>query len=135
MTKHLVSIFMIAASIPLVAADTHKLMANVPFNFTAAGTVFQAGDYQITREAGVVTIRTADRSKAAMVLTNSVEANSPSATGRLVFLRSGEQYFLSEIWEPGNSSGSVVPPSNSKERELRSRNGVPARARVSVALR
>src|SRR5438045_3642033 len=135
MTKHLISIFMVAAAIPVFAADSHKLIASVPFNFTAGEVAFQAGDYQITRNGVVmVAIRSADRSKAAMVLTNSVVANAPSATGRLVFFRSGEQYFLSEVWEPGSSSGSALPPS-SKERELRSRSGVPSRARVSVALR
>jgi len=135
MTKHLVSIFFVAAAIPLFAQDPHKLTANVPFNFTAGTTVFQAGDYEITKNStGMITVRSADRRQVAMLMTMPVIASSVSATGRLVFLRSGERYFLSELWEPGTTDGSAVPPSRA-ERELRSRNGIPAKARVSVALR
>jgi hypothetical protein len=135
MTKHLVSILIVAA-LPLLAQDGHTLRVSIPFNFTAGAKTFEAGDYAVTKSpgTGVITLRSDDRKSAAMFLTRQLDSSSVSATGRLTFHRSGEQYFLAEIWEPGSNSGSAIPVSKA-ERELRTRSGIPARVQVSVALR
>jgi len=136
MIKHLAPIIlMAAAAIPVFAADPHELTANIPFHFTAGAKTFQPGDYVVTRNlTGVIKISSVDRTNSAFLISTPVIASTVPKTGLLVFHRSGERYFLWEVWEPGNNSGSEVPPSKA-EGERQSRSGVPARARVSVALR
>ncbi len=53
----------------------------------------------------------------------SVRANETQEQTRLVFHKHGEQYFLSQIWTPGGSTGRELTMSRA-EREL---------AKISVA--
>ncbi|HSE98746.1 MAG TPA: hypothetical protein VLD57_10830, partial [Blastocatellia bacterium] len=69
----------------------------------------------------VLLIQSADKSRAAMILTNSVSGKSMQKTGKLVFHRYGDKYFLSQVWSPGLQVGRTVPASDierSLDREM-----------------
>lgn len=92
------------ALIPAFAGQ--PLSMEVPFDFHVGTTRMSAGEYHvryITPEA--ISIRSADRKHAQIVLTFGKWAQKASTTGKLVFTRYGDQYFLSQIWSPGQSTG------------------------------
>ena len=103
----------------LHAQGQQRLIADVPFDFTAGSSLFQAGQYNI--EWGpipaVVALRSADGRAAAMILANAVEARKLPGTAKLVFHRYGNDYFLAEVWKLGDSVGRRIPP-GAREREM-----------------
>ena len=94
----------LAATLGLVAAahgqTLDALTANVPFAFVVDGTTFPAGLYSIDRASSsnpsLLLLRSEDGKPVAFVF--SRPATGSAATPKLVFERSEENYFLSEIW-------------------------------------
>jgi len=97
-----------------------QTIVSIPFDFTVAEKTFPAGKYVIERNKQdsntVWIIRRADNVAKAMVLTTPVRANETEDT-RLVFHRYGDQYFLSQFWLAGESTGRVLEINN-RERAL-----------------
>jgi len=89
---------------------THRVEAVVPFEFTVSGRLLPDGKYIVTRDApGLLKIVSLDGNSAEMALVQSVRSKMPKKEATLVFERvSGEHYFLSEIWEPGNDTGAKL---------------------------
>jgi hypothetical protein len=117
MKKHVMT-FIGALSLLLAAgsafAQTINLKAGIPFEFVVNETTLQAGEYQLVSsgiDGSVLLIRDADGHGRGFILTNSAESGRPCDQTKLVFLRYGDQYFLSEIWREGDTSGHQVPKS------------------------
>ena len=136
MKINLTHLILLVVAAPAFAETTHQLTASVPFRFTVGSKTFEPGDYRVDALAGThaTIVRSTDFKTSAIVQTNSVTSAAPQTQGRLVF-RCGEgRCVLSEIWEPGTASGRSIVQSK-RDRELTTRVGIPARVRVSVALR
>src|SRR5258708_5975584 len=88
------------------AQNPNPLVADVPFDFNVKGVAMPAGGYVVAQHAiqGFITLRGED-SKSIVILTAPAEAVSAPATGRLVFRRYGDRYFLAETWTPGSNFG------------------------------
>ncbi|HEU4837246.1 MAG TPA: hypothetical protein VFS90_22635 [Pyrinomonadaceae bacterium] len=100
----------------------YRLTANIPFEFSVSGTKLPAGKYWINRAQlgngdAVVQIRSTDGHEHVTRLTIPISTLNPMQDGTLIFHRYGEEYFLSEIWPAGGSTGRVLPKSR-VEREL-----------------
>ena len=101
----------------------YRLTANIPFDFSVAGKKLPAGTYWVNRAQQsqgdtVVLIRSTDGHSNITRLTIPVMAVKPMRIGSLVFHRYGDEYFLSEIWPAGSSTGRGLPKSRA-ERELK----------------
>ena len=117
----------LAAALALaVAANAqvmHTVLIRVPFDFVAGNKQMPAGRYTVSRvksdaETALV-IRSEDGRSAAVVLTNTGEANPGAAA--LVFRQHGERYFLAEVSLPGTASVRELPRTGAErrlEREL-----------------
>jgi hypothetical protein len=96
-------------------AQTINVRANVPFNFIVNKGTLPAGQYSIqslgTAAGRTLFIRSSDMGDKALVNTNGVEKAAPSEQTKLVFLRYGDRYFLSQIWVKGDSAGHQLPKS------------------------
>lgn len=96
-------------------AQTINLRANVPFKFIVNKETMPAGQYSIKSlgdSAGrTLFISSSDQSEKTTVIANGVEDRAASKQTKLVFLRYGDRYFLSQIWVEGNSSGHQLPKS------------------------
>lgn len=95
------------------AQGTH-VRAAVPFNFIVGSQALPAGDYTVQSMGSASTalvIRNNDEGKAIMSVASSCRQLNASENTRLVFHRVGNRYFLSEIWEQGESSGRKLPVS------------------------
>jgi len=77
-----------------------KVEVNIPFEFSAGKTTLKPGKYTIKRMSGDnLTLRSEDGNSS--VILNApltLTSSDPNAIERLVFYKSGEQYFLSQIW-------------------------------------
>ncbi len=93
--------------------------ANIPFNFTVNRMTLPAGEYTVSNSgtSGVLLISAQDSSQRGFISTIGVQANKGSSQTKLVFHRYGDQYFLSQIWVSGESSGRELPRTRA-EKEL-----------------
>lgn len=96
--------------------------ANVPFEFIVGDKALPAGEYAVstigTGEA--LAIQSTDPNRNAVRLSNAVTRRGEKS-GALVFHRYGETYFLSQVWERGESQGRQLLKSSQEraiEREL-----------------
>ncbi len=110
-------------ALSVYAQSACVLKADIPFDFSAGPAVLPAGQYfvQPSSLAGnnVTMILGKDRSNTAFVLTLNFEdqRNRDSVTGKLVFHRYGDHYFLSRIIGPGEVTGKELMQSKA-EREI-----------------
>jgi len=88
----------------------YKLRANIPFDFVVADKKLPAGEYYIGRamqDSGdsVLLISSVDGRANVIRLSTPVESRVPKNEGTFVFHRYGDQYFLSQVWPAGASTG------------------------------
>ena len=114
----------IAAGVSVNAQSlSYKLTANIPFDFSVAGSEkLPAGKYTIGRAQQsngdtVVQIRSTDGEANLVRFTIPVFAYNPVKKSSLVFRRYGNEYFLAEIWPVGALTGRELPKTQA-EREL-----------------
>ena len=91
------------------AQSPSKVVVNIPFEFSAAKTTLKAGAYTISRtSADLLTLRSEDGKSTVILIAPVTNASTdPNAVERLVFSKSGEQYFLSQIWLTADSGRQV----------------------------
>ena len=95
------------------AQEAH-VRAAVPFDFIVGNQSLPAGDYTVQSmqpTSSALVIRNNDDGKAIMALAGSSRQLKASDNTKLVFHRVGNRYFLSEIWEQGESAGRKLPVS------------------------
>ena len=100
----------------------YRLTVDIPFDFTVANKKLPAGKYWVNRaqEASgdkVLQISRTDGSVTVNRFSIPVVTLNPKNEGSLVFHRYGDDYFLSQIWPAGASTGRALPKSNA-ERDL-----------------
>jgi hypothetical protein len=99
------------------------MLAKIPFDFALQGTMMPAGDYTVTCSNAVVIVRQVHGSHAAMTLTTPTlepADHQSRRTGFLLFKRYGDEYFLTDLWNPYLQSGRILPESH-RLKELASR--------------
>jgi hypothetical protein len=123
MLKFRASIFAAALAIapfsPVSRAQDVGMLAqvNVPFAFETASQHFNAGVYTI-RVENEHTLRIQGKSRSGLAMT-WVDDNAQSAkTGKAVFQKYGDQYFLSEISITGKSRRIHFRPSKTESQML-----------------
>jgi hypothetical protein len=91
-----------------VAQAQEAIVVNVPFDFVAGNQNLPAGEYSVKvsqTDARIVLIERKDATAAMFIGTNAVVANTIQSESKLVFNRYGDRYFLSQVWNEGNSRG------------------------------
>ncbi len=103
------SLFVLLAVAPALgqSRSSHKIQADIPFDFMVGDTTLPAGTYTVSTSApDVLLIRSLDGHESVLVITQSVQENlTPSDETKLVFTRYGDQYFLAQVWTVGEVSG------------------------------
>ena len=103
----------VALATNAVQAQTiRRVVANVPFSFIVGDKELPAGTYFVqptTIGSGI--LRIAGNSKSTVRLTTLLHRNN-GGSGKLVFHRYQDQYFLSEIWQTGETDGRQLMKSN-----------------------
>jgi hypothetical protein len=107
------------ASVYSQAENVAFLRVSIPFNFTVDNQMLPAGNYTVSapelNPQSVIWLQSADNQHVAVVHTHSAFMNSGADGAKLIFQRSGDEYFLSQIWTLGATTGrEVVLPSRVK---------------------
>jgi hypothetical protein len=107
--------------VPATQAQSILLKADIPFNFVVGDKQLPAGEYHVKQtHPNLTLIQSKDARSSAMVLTTAADSGKISDTGKLVFNRYADQYFLSKIWAPSSDMGRELPKSR-LEREVAQR--------------
>ena len=83
------------------SAQSQVMKAEIPFEFTVGKKTLPAGEYLVklpaTAGAPVVAFKKADGDGYGMVMTNQVSSKSAEVQNGLVFVKSGDRYFLYQV--------------------------------------
>ena len=123
--QFLKAVVMISVLIGLAAVSTraqagNSFTVNVPFDFSVSGKTLPAGEYMVIRvgvSRDALTMCSKDGKGSASALTKTIETRDIQNQTRIVFRRYGKQYFLSQVWISGRSTGRELFTSK-VEREL-----------------
>jgi hypothetical protein len=118
------------------AQSTQVLKADIPFEFHVGGKTLPAGTYHVRPQIqpGILSIRSAEGEDGAVVQTNGGGSRRDLDTGKLVFTRYEDTYFLSMVWTPGYEQGRELPKSK-MERELAREKPTAAMVRIVLTQR
>src|SRR6185295_14205658 len=98
-----------------------SIVADIPFAFTIRNTTMPPGEYTIKRayalSEGVMEISSTSGHERMAFLVDTAYLNKGPNQTELIFDRVGDQYFLSEIFEAGDTTGVELPKSRT-ERKL-----------------
>jgi len=106
--------------------------AKIPFDFSVGAKTFPAGVYSVTRvnqEKIMLRLSSKDGGESINIITSPIQAKEYPKTGKLIFRRYGETYFLSQIWESDEIQGRQLLKSRTErsvERDLTKRGDGPA---------
>jgi hypothetical protein len=99
---------LLATSPAVAQTNRGDTIANIHFPFTVANHTLPPGRYTVTR-MGETTFRIfSSHNQGTVVLTTRVEGKAPESTGKMVFHRYGDAYFLSEVWVAAGRTGRKV---------------------------
>ena len=97
-----------AAAVVSANAQSKKLAADIPFDFTVGNQTMTSGEYSvrsITNDGAGLVIKSDDTGKSVIRLSNSIDPQRNNTQARLVFHKYGQRYFLAEVWAGGLSEG------------------------------
>jgi hypothetical protein len=135
MKQHLIlaSVFAVAAAALQGQGNSGPLKATVPFDFVVNQQTLPAGEYRVYEShPGFVIFKASNGKDHAIVMANPLQASNVQTTGRLVFHRYGDVYFLSELWRSDTYTGSQFSTTR-RERELASTPEVQKRTTIVAA--
>jgi len=104
----------------------------IPFGFSVGDKTFPAGVYSVTRvnqDNIMLRLSSDDGGESINIITSPVQAKEYPNTGKLIFHRYGETYFLSQVWESDEIQGRQLVKSRAErsvERDLTKRGEGPA---------
>jgi hypothetical protein len=97
-----------------------EMEANIPFQFYAGNAKLPPGKYVIhvldDSDLTIMEISSADGRTSALFSVRRAEAKSNPAKGELIFNKYENRYFLAELFDEGNPSGSRVEESRYEKR-------------------
>ena len=123
-----------AAVVSFFAAGTlfaQRIQATVPFDFYVGQAAMSAGTYDFERcSSNAVVVRSCTTGNAVLHYA-SLGVSDPLATGKVVFHRYGETYFLSAV-QGLPSSGDMKLPASALERKIKAQGQVRTYEKVTV---
>ena len=119
LTLAVAGLLLVGAAGPVAAQGSINVSADVPFEFAVGSKTMPAGKYSVTNRTntGVLSVQSEDARNAANVIGISAQSNRLPETGKLVFNKYGDRYFLSQVWTLGSAWGLEIPKHRA-EREL-----------------
>ncbi len=128
------AVFAVASLAPALHAQDSGfiLKVNVPFAFaTTMGQHFTAGVYTIRMDRAE-TMLIQGKSTSGMAITQLANDGRPAKTGKAVFTRYGDKYFLREVWVTGNSGHLLCNESKAERRLQVAGNQAPSNVQLAL---
>jgi len=117
-----------------------KLIADIPFEFSAGNQKLPPGKYEVTvinpsSDQSVLRIRSIDSHNGTVLMLHPVEGKVQD-DARLLFTRYGDRYFLAQVWPSASRMGIEAPAFRAERNLARERPGIkPETKSVAVAAR
>jgi len=106
------------AIVPAHAQSTDQVVIDVPFDFVVGNSTLKAGVYDLReQESGILTFTRHDGQQRRFTLTIPGESKNDNRQPEAVFVRYGNESFLSKVFLSGDNECLVLPRSN-RERVL-----------------
>ena len=123
------------ASTQSASAQTSTAIAKVtiPFAFDTGKQILPAGTYEVDRESPNLIRLAGPDHKSGYVLMNAAVKSKAPDHGMLVFDRSGDKYYLRQIWTAGEQAGLECPKSRAEKAALVATNKKEADTTVELA--
>jgi hypothetical protein len=112
---------LLAASSAAGQTNHGDTIADIPFAFTVANQRLPPGRYAATHVTNTLLRIFNSHNQGVVVLTSRVDNKEPEDTGKMVFHRYGDDYFLSVVWVPPSQTGRKVFQSRAEEEVARKR--------------
>jgi len=128
-----VAVFVMTLTVvPSHGQNAGNLSVTIPFEFATAGKTLPAGDYYVRRSLDgarvVMRIESKDGSLSLYLPTHGAQNAEIQNESKLVFNKYGEQFFLSQVWAAGRSTGEELNKTSRErtlQREIAGRGGKP----------
>jgi len=92
-----------------------SLRVDIPFSFVVGDRTLPAGRYFVSNH-GEKTLHIVDaHNRGTFVLAFMVDGNSPESSGKLVFYRYGDNYFLAQVWGTSGRQGKQLFKSSAEK--------------------
>src|SRR6476619_4312196 len=105
------SFFVVLAATSALAQGRTRVTADIPFDFTVGETSMPAGKYIVpkhTKTNNLLLLTSREANKSAYAMFNDRIKSRGADKTVLVFHRYGNDYFLSQMWAAGESTGTEL---------------------------
>lgn len=103
----LLNVLLMLTALSVSVQSQQRAAIKIPFNFMVGQKTLEAGDYTVektrTDSDTVWLIQSRDGRTSALFITMLVRANETQDKTKLIFHKYGYQYFLTQVWTPGNT--------------------------------
>jgi hypothetical protein len=112
----ILGLFLTLAVASVQAQSANRIKVTIPFNFTAGGAKLKAGNYIVERlSMEQLAFASVDgKTKAFVLAPLALQRPRNLVREKLVFLRYGDRYFLSEVWISRGTDGNGLHPSGAE---------------------
>jgi len=107
-----------------VTTSAQETTCRVPFGFNVNGKTLPAGRYHVTNTSGMLMVR-GERDGAFVLGIPAARRTDKPSGGRLVFLKTGSRYDLSEVWSSGGDGRIVRASHRQMEERARATDDTP----------
>lgn len=114
-------LFVMLAVGSISAQSNSRIRVNIPFDFAAGKAQFKAGEYFVSRSSeSILVLRRVNEGRDTLVFApNIVRRPDADRSGKLVFHRYGNKYFVADVWTAGNPIGRAMSASGAERRLVR----------------
>jgi hypothetical protein len=106
----------------LAQSETALAEVTVPFSFQAGTQTMPAGTYRIDRESGYLVLLRGPKHATDFVMMHGASKSRAADHGSVVFDRSGDKYFLRQIWTAESTDGLECAKSRAEKESLQASN-------------
>jgi hypothetical protein len=106
------------ASTQSASAQTTIAKVTIPFAFQMGSQILPAGTYRVERESSNLILLEGSGKASGFVLMNAASRSKAPDHGMLSFDRTGDKYYLRQIWTAGNQTGLECPASRAEKAAL-----------------
>jgi len=103
------TLLLTVTAISVSAQSERSKITNIPFDFIVGEKTLPAGEYTVEPNRSdfdkVWLVQSRDGRTSALFTTMPVRASETQEKAKVVFHKYGDQYFLSQIWTPGDATG------------------------------
>jgi len=108
-TLAMLTLLLALTAISVSAQSQRSKITNIPFDFIVGQQTLAAGEYTVEPNRRdfdkVWLVQSRDGRTSTLFTTMLIRASEVQEKTKLVFHKYGDQYFLSQIWTPGDATG------------------------------